>query len=167
METQVIVNGEVIILADTKPLYNDGFAQWRNINTGQTWNVDGSIAEACYNADIAQYRTSIVVPIPEKHEHHSMEWEVFASKGKGSIFHRIVDEIEEDWNVNQTMIYRLWNGDIFIETWEHGVGLVPSCGTATIAVAMKEQVNEIYCRGGKYNIEFFEKYLTLEAENIS
>ena len=46
-----------------------GFAQWRNINTGKTWNVDGSIAEACYNADIAQHGTSIVVPIPEKHEH--------------------------------------------------------------------------------------------------
>ena len=61
------------------------------------------------------------------------------------------------------MIYRLWNDDIFVETWEHGVGLVPSCGTATIAAAMKEQVNEIYCRGGKYNIEFFEKYLTLRS----
>ena len=33
-----------------------------------------------------------------------MEWEVFATKGKGSIFHRIVDEIEEEWNVNQTDI---------------------------------------------------------------
>ena len=31
---------------------------------GQTWNVDGSIAEACYNADIAQYRTNIIVPRP-------------------------------------------------------------------------------------------------------
>ena len=60
METQVEVNGEVIILADTKPLYNDGFAQWRNISTGKTWNVDGSIAAACYNADIAQYRTKTV-----------------------------------------------------------------------------------------------------------
>ena len=24
--------------------------------------------------------------------------------------------------------------------------------------SLKEQVNEIYCRGGKYNIEFFEKH---------
>ena len=167
METQVEVNGEVIILADTKPQYNDGFAQWRDISTGKTWNVDGSIAAACYNADIAQYRTKIVVPLPQPHPSHSLEWEVFNTQGKGSIVHRVVDEIEEDWNVNQTMIYRLWNGDIFIETWEHGVGLVPSCGTATIAIAMKEQVNKVYCRGGEYNIEFFEKYLTLEAENIS
>ena len=167
METQVEVNGEVIILADTKPKYNDGFAQWRDISTGKTWNVDGSIAAACYNADIAQYRTKIVVPLPQPHPSHSLEWEVFNTQGKGSIVHRVVDEIEEDWNVNQTMIYRLWNGDIFIETWEHGVGLVPSCGTATIAIAMKEQVNKVYCRGGEYNIEFFEKYLTLEAKNIS
>ena len=50
METQVIVNGEVIPSADTKP-YIRWFCTMENINTGQTWNVDGMQA---LNADIAQ-----------------------------------------------------------------------------------------------------------------
>ena len=29
MEAQVKVNGQVIILADTKPLYHHGYDQWR------------------------------------------------------------------------------------------------------------------------------------------
>ena len=41
MEAQVKVNGQVIILADTKPLYHHGYDQWRLIKTGDTWNVDG------------------------------------------------------------------------------------------------------------------------------
>ena len=33
MEAQVKVNGQVIILADTKPLYHHGYDQWRLIKT--------------------------------------------------------------------------------------------------------------------------------------
>ena len=40
METQVKVNGQVIILADTNPLYDEGYCQWKNINTGQIWNIN-------------------------------------------------------------------------------------------------------------------------------
>ena len=42
VETQVKVNGQVIILADTNPLHKIGYCQWKNINTGQIWNIDGS-----------------------------------------------------------------------------------------------------------------------------
>ena len=53
METQVKVNGQVIILADTNPLHKIGYCQWKNINTGQIWNVDGSTAPVCFNAELA------------------------------------------------------------------------------------------------------------------
>ena len=55
METQVKVNGQVIILADTNPLYDEGYCQWKNINTGQIWNVDGSTAPVCFNAELAEH----------------------------------------------------------------------------------------------------------------
>ena len=37
MEAQSQVNGQVIILADTKPLYHHGYDQWRLVKTGDTW----------------------------------------------------------------------------------------------------------------------------------
>ena len=66
METQVKVNGQVIILADTNPLYDEGYCQWKNINTGEIWNVDGSKAEVCFNAELAQEHSikHIGYPVP-------------------------------------------------------------------------------------------------------
>ena len=55
METQVKVNGQVIILADTNPLHKIEYCQWKNINTGQIWNIDGSEAEVCFNAELAEH----------------------------------------------------------------------------------------------------------------
>ena len=66
METQVKVNGQVIILADTNPLHKKGYCQWKNILTGQIWNVDGSEAEVCFNAELAQEHNTkhIGYPVP-------------------------------------------------------------------------------------------------------
>ena len=66
METQVKVNGQVIILADTNPLYDERYCQWKNILTGQIWNVDGSEAEVCFNAELAQKQSTkhIGYPVP-------------------------------------------------------------------------------------------------------
>ena len=64
METQIKVNGQVIILADTNPLYKEDYCQWKNIITGQIWNIDGSEAQVCFNAELAdEFKINFLAPV--------------------------------------------------------------------------------------------------------
>ena len=53
-ETQVKVNGQVIILADTNPL-QEGFVNGE-YKYRQIWNVDGSTANVCFNAELHNWK---------------------------------------------------------------------------------------------------------------
>ncbi len=160
METQIEVNGQVIVLADTNPLYDEGYSQWKNINTGEIWNVDGSRAKACLNAEIAQHGI-IKVRAP-----YYVEWEYDKATETYYEYHgrvsgikdpygwvhvcgidydydktNIVQQVEKinpDNNWNQFEIERGGFGN-FDEIWckvkcfERGVGYVPSCGSIVAA----------------------------------
>ena len=165
METQVKVNGQVIILADTNPLYDEGYCQWKNINTGQIWNVDGSEASVCFNAELAEHgKITFLAPI------HNPKYDVIEiNRNKKTLYHNLVYDIDPERDENQIKIYPLYNDDIFVDIFEKGVGFVPSCGTGAAAAALFSNKNtvEVYCRGGKYIIEKDYYRWTMEAENIS
>ena len=63
----------------------------------------------------------------------------------------------------------LYDGNIFVDIWEKGVGYVPSCGTGAAAAALFSDKTfvEVYCRGGKYVIEKDYYRWTMQAKNIS
>ena len=169
METQVKVNGQVIILADTNPLHQDGYCQWKNINTGQIWNVDGSTAPVCFNAELAEHgKITFLAPIASSDSVFPYMIEV--NRGNQTIYHRNVEKIDTTWNENQIMVHFLYDDNIFVDIWERGVGYVPSCGTGAAAAALltpHQKTVEVYCRGGKYIIEKDYYRWTMEAENIS
>ena len=181
METQVKVNGQVIILADTKPLYNHGYDQWRLIKTGETWNVDGSKATVCYNADIAEAQGEITVLAPTFgntkdyritwHEGSDIQVVECWKDGKSTI-HTIVEDIDSRLDENQIKYwYDSDDGQPFMVVFERGVGYVQSCGTAAIALHHHTGQNTIRCHGGEYTIEFgalYERKLKAKyIENIS
>jgi diaminopimelate epimerase len=165
VETQVKVNGQVIILADTNPLHKIGYCQWKNINTGQIWNIDGSEAEVCFNAELAEHgKITFLAPLLNV---ELMKVEI--NRQNNSLYHRVVDNINTDKDVNQIQVHNLYDDNIFVDIWEKGVGYVPSCGTGAAAAALfsdKDMV-EVYCRGGKYIIEKDYYRWSMTAENIS
>lgn len=167
METQIEVNGQVIVLANTKPLRGKGYHQWRNVETGDTWNVDGSTAQVCLNADIAQYGIIKVqnpswvegwedIPCEQYNsywcDHNQMHmckdehnWaEVYGRDHHWSKSNLVqqVEEINPDNNWNQFEIKKGGYGN-FEDTWaevkcfERGVGYVPSCGSIVAAAASR------------------------------
>ena len=164
MEAQVKVNGQVIILADTNPLHQDGYCQWKNINTGQIWNIDGSEAQVCFNAELAdEFEITFLAPIITRPN------TIEICRNNKTIEHTWVETIDTTLDQNQIMIHDLYDGNIFVDIWEKGVGYVPSCGTGAAAAALlsdKDRV-QVYCRGGKYIIEKDYYRWTMEAENIS
>ena len=182
MERQVKVNGQVIVLADTEPLYHHGYDQWRLINTGETWNVDGSEAAVCYNADIAEAQGEITVLAPtfgdtkdyriQFYEKEDIQVVECWKDGKSTI-HTIVNDIDTALDQNQI---KYWldnnkNGQPFMVVWERGVGYVQSCGTAAIALHKHTGQNTIRCHGGEYTIEhdalYTRKLKAKYVENIS
>ena len=186
METQIKVNGQVIILADTKPLHQEGYCQWKNVNTGQIWNVDGSEADVCFNAELAEkYNVKHVgYPVPTEMWNSSLQnskitflaplldiklMKVEINRQNNTLYHNIVENIDTNKDTNQIQVHNLYDDNIFVDIWEKGVGYVPSCGTGAAAAALlsdKDRV-EVYCRGGKYIIEKDYYRWTMEAENIS
>ena len=186
METQVKVNGQVIILADTNPLHKKGYCQWKNINTGQIWNVDGSKAEVCFNAELAQEHSikHIGYPVPTEMWNSVVNVSskitflapiitrpntIEICRNNKTIEHTWVETIDTTLDQNQIMIHNLYDGNIFVDIWEKGVGYVPSCGTGAAAAALFSDKTfvEIYCRGGKYVIEKDYYRWTMQAKNIS
>ena len=168
METQVKVNGQVIILADTYPLYDEGYCQLKNINTCQIWNVDGSTAPVCFNAELAEHgKITFLAPLASSDGVFPYMIEI--NRNKKTLYHRNVEEIDTTWNENQIQVHFLYDGNIFVDIWERGVGYVPSCGTGAAAAALlsNNKTVEVYCRGGKYIIEKDYYRWTMEAENIS
>jgi diaminopimelate epimerase len=165
VETQVKVNGQVIILADTNPLHKIEYCQWKNINTGQIWNIDGSEAEVCFNAELAEHgKITFLAPLLNV---ELMKVEI--NRQNNSLYHRVVDNINTNKDVNQIQVHNLYDDNIFVDIWEKGVGYVPSCGTGAAAAALfsdKDMV-EVYCRGGKYIIEKDYYRWSMTAENIS
>ena len=150
METQVKVNGQVIVLADTNPLHKIGYCQWKNINTGQIWNIDGTEAQVCFNAELAEKgKITFLAPIITRPN------TIEICRNNKTIEHTWVETIDTTLDQNQIMIHDLYDGNIFVDIWEKGVGYVPSCGTGAASAALfsdKDTV-EVYCRGGKYIIE--------------
>ena len=185
METQVKVNGQVIILADTNPLHHEGYSQWKNILTNQIWNVDGSEAEVCFNAELAQKQSTkhIGYPVPTEMWNSGEEDckitflapvitrpNVVEITREGKLIEHIwVETIDEELDKNQIMVHDLYDGNIFVDIWEKGVGKVPSCGTGAAAAALFSDNNtvEVCCRGGSYLIEKDYYRWTMEAKNIS
>lgn len=164
METQVKVNGQVIVLADTNPLHNIGYSQWKNINTGQIWNVDGSDAQVCFNAELAvENKITFLAPIINRPN------TVEISRNTKLIHHNWVETIDTELDENQIMVHDLYDGNIFVDIWEKGVGYVPSCGTGAASAALFSDniFVDVYCRGGKYTIKKDYYRWTMEAENIS
>ena len=51
--------------------------------------------------------------------------------------------------------------------FEKGVGYVPSCGTAAVALSLHTGQNIIRCHGGEYRIDKQYYRWTMEAKNIS
>ena len=159
MEAQekIKVNGQVIILADVPPgLFGDGkftgADQYRNIHTGETWNVDGSIAHVCYNADIAEApgnEISILAPTHPGTEAHN---HIDCWRRQHFITHSIVDTIDDSMNQNQIICWDSHDGSVFMVVHEEGVGYVQSCGTAAVAVAKYTGKDIIKCHGGEYTI---------------
>ena len=164
MEAQVKVNGQVIILADTNPLHQDGYCQWKNILTGQIWNIDGSEAQVCFNAELAdEFKINFLAPVITRPN------TVEICRNNKIIEHTWVEIIDTELDQNQIMVHDLYDGNIFVDIWEKGVGYVPSCGTGAAAAALfsdKDTV-EVYCRGGKYVIEKDYYRWTMQAKNIS
>ena len=170
METQVKVNGQVIILADTNPLHQIGYCQWKNVNTGQIWNVDGSEASVCFNAELAeQGKITFLAPLAHRELYPASPPYIEINRNKKTLYHLNVEEIDTTLNENQIQVHFLYDGNIFVDIWERGVGYVPSCGTGAAAAAVLSDKNtvEVYCRGGKYKIEKDYYRWTMEAENIS
>ena len=177
METQVKVNGQVIILADTKPLHQEGYCQWKNVNTGEIWNVDGSKAAVCYNAEIAEAQGPITFLSPTfgdtkdirvKSHFDDIIQVVECWKDGKSTIHTIVEGIDTRLEENQI---KYWNdtkdGQPFMVIFEKGVGYVPSCGTAAVALSLHTGQNIIRCHGGEYRIDKQYYRWTMEAKNIS
>ena len=164
MEAQVKVNGQVIILADTNPLHQDGYCQWKNILTGQIWNIDGSEAQVCFNAELAdEFKINFLAPVITRPN-------VVEITREGKLIEHIwVETIDEELDKNQIMVHDLYDGNIFVDIWEKGVGKVPSCGTGAAAAALFSDNNtvEVCCRGGSYLIEKDYYRWTMEAKNIS
>ena len=186
MEAQVKVNGQVIILADTNPLHKKGYCQWKNILTGQIWNVDGSEAEVCFNAELAQEHNTKHIGYPVPTEMWNSVVNVSSKitflapiitrpntieicRNNKTIEHTWVETIDTDLDQNQIMVHDLYDGNIFVDIWEKGVGQVPSCGTGAAAAALFSDniFVEVYCRGGKYVIEKDYYRWTMQAKNIS
>ena len=170
METQVKVNGQVIILADTNPLHQIGYCQWKNVNTGQIWNIDGSRAKVCFNAELAEHgKITFLAPILLEQTNPKHRELVEINRNKYSLYHRKVDDINPELDKNQITVHKLYDDNIFVDIWEKGVGAVPSCGTGAACAALYSDKNtvEVYCRGGKYKIEKDYYRWTMEAENIS
>ena len=164
METQVKVNGQVIILADTNPLHQDGYCQWKNILTGQIWNIDGSEAQVCFNAELAnEFKIDFLAPVITRPN------TVEICRNNKIVEHTWVETIDTELDQNQIMVHDLYDGNIFVDIWEKGVGYVPSCGTGAAAAALFSDKTfvEIYCRGGKYVIEKDYYRWTMQAKNIS
>jgi len=149
MEAQVKVNGQVIILADTKPLYHHGYDQWRLIKTGDTWNVDGSRARVCYNADISETQGEISILAPTFGDADNV---VDCWRDGDCTTHTIVDIIDDSLDENQIIHWYSHDGSVFMVVFERGVGYVQSCGTAAVAVAKYTGNNIIKCHGGQYTI---------------
>ncbi len=164
METQVKVNGQVIILADTNPLHHEGYCQWKNINTKQIWNVDGSEAQVCFNAELAEQK-EITFLAPVITRPNTIE----ITRDNKLIEHTWVETIDTELDQNQIMVHDLYDGNIFVDVWEKGVGYVPSCGTGAASAALfgNNTFMDVYCRGGKYTIKKDYYSWTMEAENIS
>ena len=179
METQIKVNGQVIILADTNPLHQIGYCQWKNINTGQIWNVDGSEADVCFNAELAEKYNAVGYPVPTERSCSKITFlaplldvklmKVEINRQNNSLYHNIVENIDTSKNINQIQVHNLYDDNIFVDIWEKGVGYVPSCGTGAAAAALfsDKHTVEVYCRGGKYIIEKDYYKWTMEAKNIS
>jgi len=164
VETQVKVNGQVIILADTNPLHQIDYCQWKNINTGQIWNIDGSTAEVCFNAELAEHgKITFLAPIINKPN------TIEITRDTKIIQHNWVETIDTQLDENQIMVHDLYDGSIFVDIWEKGVGYVPSCGTGAASAALftDSTIVDVYCRGGKYKIEKDYYRWTMEAENNS
>ena len=149
MEAQVKVNGQVIILADTKPLYHHGYDQWRLIKTGDTWNVDGSRAWVCYNADISEAQGEISILAPTFGDADNV---VDCWRDGDCTTHTIVDIIDDSLDENQIIYWYSHDGSVFMVVHEAGVGYVQSCGTAAVAVAKYTGKDIIKCHGGEYKI---------------
>ena len=149
MEAQVKVNGQVIILADTKPLYHHGYDQWRLIKTGDTWNVDGSRAWVCYNADISEAQGEISILAPTLGDADNV---VDCWRDGDCTTHTIVDIIDDSLDENQIIYWHSHDGSVFMVVHEAGVGYVQSCGTAAVAVAKYTGKDIIKCHGGEYTI---------------
>ena len=164
METQVKVNGQVIVLADTNPLHQDGYCQWKNIITGQIWNIDGTEAQVCFNAELAE-KGKITFLAPIINEPNTVE----ITRNTKILKHTWTESIDTTLNQNQIMVHDLYDGNIFVDIWEKGVGSVPSCGTGAACAALFSDniFVDVYCRGGKYIIEKDYYRWTMEAENIS
>ena len=167
METQVKVNGQVIILADTKPLYHHGYDQWRLVKTGKTWNVDGSKAAVCYNADIAEAQGEITVLAPTfgdtrdvrvKSNPRDLIQVVECWKDGKSTLHTIAEDIDTRLEENQIKYWLEHDGTPFMVVFERGVGYVQSCGTAAMALHLHTGQNTIRCHGGEYTIEYDTLY---------
>ena len=164
MEAQVKVNGQVIILADTNPLHQDGYCQWKNILTGQIWNIDGSEAQVCFNAELAdEFKINFLAPVITRPN------TVEICRNNKIIEHTWVEVIDTELDQNQIMVHDLYDGNIFVDIWEKGVGYVPSCGTGAASAALFSDniFVDVYCRGGKYTIKKDYYRWTMEAENIS
>ena len=178
METQIKikVNGQVIILADVPPTYDwgydiepgHGYDQWRNVCTGETWNVDGSIAHVCYNADIAEApgnEISILAPTHPAGKEDTPN-QVDCWRRNDFITHTIVDTIDDEENQNQIICWDSRGDSVFMVVHEEGVGYVQSCGTAAVAVAEYTGKNIIKCHGGQYTITRKGYTWNVKAENM-
>jgi len=162
METQVKVNGQVIILADTKPLYHHGYDQWRLVKTGDTWNVDGSRANVCYNADISEAQGEIDILSPTLITDNIIDcW-----RNGECTTHTIVDNIDDSLDENQILCWSSYDGSVFMIVFERGVGYVQSCGTAAVAVAKYTGKNIINCHGGQYTITRNGYTWKVKAKNV-